>query len=102
MSVLEAMLAGAVPVVAGRAGLLEKVLPGVTGEVVPAYGCGTKRYQDEFVEKTIELLRESPFYSTVESMRHNAFNFASQFSYDRLVPGWIQEWERRIHCKASS
>ena len=98
MSVLEAMLAGALPVVTGRAGLLEKVLPGVTGEVVPAYGCGTRRYQDIFVEETVNLLAASPT-GFLETMRHNAYAFASQFSYTRLVPGWIQEWERRIRAK---
>ena len=94
MSVLESMMSGTIPVVTGRAGLLEKVIPGVMGAVVPAYGVDTKRYQDIFVEKTVALLRLGP--EDRNRIRQNCRAYASNFTYDKLVKQWSDEWQSRI------
>lgn len=94
MSVLECMMSGTIPVVTGRAGLLEKVIPGVTGAVVPAYGAETKHYQDIFVEKTVALLRLGS--DDRNQIRQNCRAYASNFVYDNLVKQWVSEWQNRI------
>lgn len=95
MSVLEAMLAGAIPVVTARAGLMEKVLPGVTGAAIPAYGCGTARYQKEFIDAAVLLLNSET--ESLRQMRRNGSQYAYLADYKRMVPQWVAEWERRIH-----
>jgi len=94
MAILESMLWGTIPVVSGRAALLEKVLNKVTGYVVPTYGSSNQRYQDKFVEQTVRalLLNEE----TKKRMRLNCQTYAMQFSYDNLVTEWTSEWQRRI------
>lgn len=94
MSVLEAMLNGCVPIVTGRAALLEKVIDGITGYVVPAYGDQTQRYKDIFIEKTVRALRDEN--KEMSSISDNAARLARRFTYDKLVPEWAAEWERRL------
>lgn len=94
MSILESMMSGTIPVVTGKAGLLEKVIPNVTGAVVPAYGANSKRYQDIFVEKTVSLLKMGA--DEKRQIRNNCRSFASNFTYDKLVSQWVDEWKRRL------
>src|SRR5690606_28351964 len=92
--VLEGMYRGVVPVVTGRAALLEKVIPNVTGYVVPAYGNSSRRYQDEFVRLVVDAMNMHP--DNLDEVRKNCWLYASQFTYPRLVSQWVAEWERRL------
>jgi len=97
MSVLEAMYNGAIPVVTGRAALLEAVVPNVTGYVVPSYGASAKRYQDIFVDKAVAALRRSrDGISAFDHYRQNAMAYAARFTYDVLVEEWVAEWQSRL------
>lgn len=94
MSVLESMLCGSIPVATAKAALIEKILPGVTGFPIPDYGASTTRYQDLFVEAAVRAL-------TMEDEKRlyfakNARNYALNFTYDKMVPEWVSEWERRL------
>lgn len=94
MSVLESMYRGTIPVVTGRAGLLEKVVPNVTGFTVPPYGGDTARYQKVFVDRAVDVLTMDPIARHRMSM--NCRSFAEQFTYDVLVGGWEREWQERL------
>ena len=97
MSVLEAMYNGVIPVVTGRAALLEAVVPNVTGYVVPAYGASTKRYQDMFVDKAVAALKRSKQgVNIVDYYRQNCMAYAARFTYDVLVEEWVAEWQSRL------
>lgn len=98
MCVLECMLVGVIPVVTGRAGLLEKVVDGVTGFTVPAYGQDTSRYKDAFVSAVVNATELSQYDKAL--IVGNEMMFARHFTYDVLIPKWVKEWERRIHDKA--
>lgn len=93
MSILEAMYRGVVPVATGRAALLEKVIPNVTGALIPAYGVTTQRYQRMFIDRTVELLTD---FEKWKRLSHNASLYAAQYTYETIVREWVIEWERRL------
>jgi len=97
MSVLEGAFHGVIPVATGRAALIGKVIPGLTGFDVPAYGVNTPRYNKLFVYKTIEAITLAP--AVKARYRNNNQLYAMQFHYANLVPAWAKEWEERLAAK---
>lgn len=97
MSILESMYLGAIPIATARAALLEKVIPGVTGFTVPDYGAASSRYQQLFANVAMDALNTPS--RDFERLRENGRTYASQYTYDVLVPLWVNEWERRLREK---
>lgn len=100
MSVLESQYQMAIPIVTGRAALLETVQHGVTGYIVPSYGADGARYRELFVNLLTEQLLRDP--NEMWPMRRNCRNYASQFLYPELVKSWAAEWEWRLLDKGWS
>lgn len=94
MSVLEAQYQMAIPIVTGRAALLEAVQHGVTGFLVPSYGAENPRYRDLFVSTLVNQLKRDP--TELDEMRLNCREYAKQFLYPDLVKSWASEWEWRL------
>lgn len=94
MSVLESMYCGAIPIVTGRAALLEMVINNITGYVVPAYGSSTDRYRQLFVATVTKALASDGVKKMI--MSESATRYASQFVYDQMVEDWVAEWRRRL------
>jgi len=97
MAVLESMYCGAIPVVTGRAALLEKVLTDITGYMVSPVGSNSPRYKRQFVE-SVTLALTLPIEEK-NRIRDNCRRFASQFTYGKLVPAWAEEWQMRVSAK---
>jgi glycosyltransferase involved in cell wall biosynthesis len=95
MSVLDAMYRAVIPVVTAKAGLMEKVINEVTGFCIPAYGSGTPRYENMFVESAIRALKLSDYQRG--AIVSNAKKYAEQFTYDKLVSNWVDEWKVRLN-----
>lgn len=97
MSVLEALYQGVIPIVTAKAGLMEMVVNEVTGFTVPAYGTGSSRYRNAFVASTLEALLANK--QKLDYIRANGVRYARQFTYDNLVPTWLNEWRSRLSAK---
>jgi len=94
MSVLEGMYCGVIPVATARAALMEKVVTRVTGFPVPAIGADSERYQELFIQQAVNAL-DMP-NDQREDYQRNCHRYASRFTYDELVHGWVREWKRRL------
>lgn len=94
MSVLEGMFYGVIPVTTSLAALQEKVINGVTGFAIPPYGASTAKYLNMFTDRVVEVL--TAHESRKKVMRENCMKYAEQFTYEKLVRQWADEWERRL------
>ena len=91
IAAIEAQAAGA-PVVTSRLGALpETVVHGVTGLCIPG-DSRSAEYQREFVEKTVDLLRNPERMAKMsEAAQKRAFE---QYPWRRIAEEWLAEFDR--------
>ena len=97
MSILEGELYGVIPVATALAALLESVVPGLTGFTIPPYGVDNERYDKLFVDTVVSAINLEPEKKKI--LRLGCQRYAEQFTYERLVRQWAEEWELRIRDK---